>query len=125
MKKKVLFFVGLFSILTTLSLSAQSINLKTGKYLCRMVNLKMKLVSIGAAITGENTSGQVFIEEGYRSVAMGNYTISGKKLVVEFYFATGPVEHLQNQTRLFIIEDSETFYAPDNEDEQWFFVSAY
>lgn len=119
MKKKVLFFVGLFSILTTLSLSAQSINLKQGKYMCSLSNLQIKLISISAAITGNNTDGQVFLEEGSRSLGMGNYKVSGKKLILEIGFATGSAAYLQGKTCVFTIKDSETFYAYDNEDEEW------
>ena len=119
MKKKVLFFVGLFFILTTLSLSAQSVNLKCGKYICSLSNLQIKLVSVSAAITGSNTGGQVFFEDGSRSVGMGNYTVSGKKLILEVGFATGSAQYLQGKTCVFTIKDSETFYAYGNEDEEW------
>lgn len=119
MKKKVLFFVGLFSLVASLSLSAQSVNLKTGKYMCIESNLQLKLTSVGAAITGRNESGQVFIEEGSRSVGMGNYRISGKKLVLEIYWATGSAEYLNGKTCVFTIIDSETFCAYGNEDEEW------
>ena len=114
----------MFSIATVV-LSAEAINLKTGKFACASLNYKMEFISFAAAITGKNTGGNVYLKEGLQSVAMGTYSISGSRLVVEFGWATGSAAGLRNQTRMFLIEDTETFYAPGNEEEVWFFLSSY
>ncbi len=124
MKKKIVLFIGLFSF-ATLFLSAEGVNLKVGKFMCDMLNLKIELQSIEATITGQNTGGQVYIKEGFKTIAMGNYNIRGSRIIMEFGWASGAVESLKNQTRVFTIEDSETFYASGNEEEVWYFIGRY
>lgn len=122
MKKKILLFVSLFSLMAVF-LSAESVKLKTGKFACTATNWKLQFTSFD--VFGGNTRGNVSLLEGFNTIALGQYNISGSRLVIEFSFASGSAASLKNQTRMFTIKDSETFQAPDNPDESWFFLSAY
>ena len=85
------------------SFNSSSINggLEVGKFYCvQKPNIKFS-ISLGV----------VTIYDGYQAVAMGNATISGRDMIVNFYFGVGSGESLKGQSMTYIIDDSKHFHS--------------
>ena len=91
--------------------AANEYKLKDGKYACSGTNLKMSL-----------NYGLMTLDEGYITVATGNYRISGNQLVVTFSTASGDWEHVRGTTFSYTITDSQNFYGGN---ERWSYVGYF
>lgn len=85
------------------SFSTSEVNggLEAGKYYCvQYPNFKMSI-----------SMGLVTISEDYKTVAMGNASISGRDMIINFYFGIDSWEALKGQSVSYIIDDSKHFHA--------------
>jgi len=87
------------------SSSSNKPELKIGAYACSGTNYKMSL-----------SYGTVTLSEGYKTIAMGTYKISGNQLVITFSYGIRYGKSVQGMTYSYTISDSKNFYSGN---ERW------